>query len=179
MTRFVLSPLVATTTASASGTPARRRISASIPWPTMNPPAQRAPRRARASSCSSIAVTSQPSSARSRATAEPTLPQPITTSFMASGYVLEHTLRERDDEHLAGGAPEHVIDGRREERGLAPPARRRADDDQIGSSLHGLVDDRPAERARADGHRLDADAVLLAEQHRLGERRGRLLLEPE
>src|SRR5918994_2752370 len=100
MTRFVLSPLVATTTASASETPARRRISASIPWPTTKPPDQRGPSRERASSCSSTAVTSQPSSARSRATAEPTRPHPITTSFTESEYVLEDTLREGDDEDL-------------------------------------------------------------------------------
>src|SRR5580765_3743335 len=118
MTRFVLSPLVATTTASASGTPARRRISASIPWPTMNPPAQRGPSRASASSFSSTAVTSQPSSASSRATAEPTLPHPITTSFMTSEYVLEHALREGDDQDLARRGAEDVVDRRREECGL-------------------------------------------------------------
>ena len=150
MTRFVLSPLVATTTASASGTPARRRISASIPWPTMNPPAQREPSRASASSCSSTAVTSQPSSARSRATAEPTLPQPITTSFMTSEYVLEHALRERDDEHLARRVPEHVVDRRREERGLAAPARRGAEHDQVRARARAACSTiaRPSERAR-------------------------------
>src|SRR6185295_9455483 len=124
MTRFVLSPDVATTTASASGTPAFRRISASIPCPTTKPPDQRDPRRASASSCSSTAVTSQPSSARSRATAAPTLPQPITTSFTRSEYVLEDTLGKRDDEHLARCSAEDVVDRRREELGLAAPARR-------------------------------------------------------
>src|SRR5688572_27183496 len=123
MTRFVLSPLVATTTASASGTPALRRISASIPCPTMKPPAQREPSRTSASSCSSTAVTSQPSSARSRATAEPTLPHPITTSFTLSEYVLEDTLRKGDDQHLAGRGSEHVVHRRREEGGLAAPTR--------------------------------------------------------
>src|SRR5215212_10391049 len=115
MTRFVLSPFVATTTASASGTPAWRRISASIPCPTTKPPAQRAPSRPSASSFSSTAVTSQPSSARSRATAAPTLPHPITTSFMCSEYVLEDALRKRDDEYLAWRVAERIFDGRREE----------------------------------------------------------------
>src|SRR5580765_9113568 len=40
MTMFVLSPSVATTTASASSIPARRRTSMSIPWPSTKPPAQ-------------------------------------------------------------------------------------------------------------------------------------------
>ena len=60
-TRFVLSPSVATTTASASSIPASRSTSSSMPWPTMKPPLQSSPSRLSASSFSSIAVTSQPS----------------------------------------------------------------------------------------------------------------------
>src|SRR5262245_54308733 len=169
MTRFVLSPSVETTTASASGTPALRRTSESMPCPTRNPPAQRAPRRASASSCSSTAVTSQPSSASSRATADPTRPQPITTSFTASAYAFEDTLREGHDEHLAGRVAEHVVHSRREEPRLPPPARRGAEDDQIGVALGSLLDDRLADRTRPHRPRLHCHLVLLPQQRGLGE----------
>jgi hypothetical protein len=78
---FVLSPSVATTTASDSSMPAARRTSASIPWPTMNLPGQFSPRRVRASSFSSTTVTSQPSCWSARAIDDPTRPQPITSAF--------------------------------------------------------------------------------------------------
>jgi hypothetical protein len=84
MTMFVLSPFVATTTASASSIPALWRISVSIPWPTTNPPGQFAPSRLRASSFSSITVTSQPSDWRSFAIEEPTRPLPMMTTFTIS-----------------------------------------------------------------------------------------------
>ena len=79
---FVLSPFVATTTACASSIPASRSSFASMPWPTTKPPAQFSPRRESASSRSSTAVTSHPERSSSSATAEPTLPQPITIAFM-------------------------------------------------------------------------------------------------
>ena len=60
ITRFVLSPSVVTTTASASSMPASRSSVRSMPCPTRKPPVQCSPSRARASSFSSSAVTSQP-----------------------------------------------------------------------------------------------------------------------
>src|SRR5439155_917033 len=82
---------------------------------------QSAPSRASASSFSSTAVTSHPSPSRRLATAEPTRPHPITIAFTSSAYrgtpgsglaavLLEGSLRESDDEHLAGCAPQHVLD---------------------------------------------------------------------
>ena len=84
MTRFVLSPSVETTTESASSIPASRSTAVSMPWPTMNPPVQSSPRRLRADSFSSMAVTSQPSEAKRFAIVEPTRPQPMTMSFTRS-----------------------------------------------------------------------------------------------
>src|SRR5439155_73780 len=84
MTRFVLSPFVATTTASASSIPASRSTSASMPWPSTKPPRQFSPSLVSASSFSSTAVTSHPSSASWSATFEPTRPQPMTSAFMRS-----------------------------------------------------------------------------------------------
>jgi len=84
MTRFVLSPSVETTTASASSIPASRSTAVSMPWPTMNPPVQFSPRRLRADSFSSTAVTFHPSEANRLAMVEPTRPQPITMSFTHS-----------------------------------------------------------------------------------------------
>ena len=89
----------------------------------------------------------------------------------ALAHTLEHAVGERDDEHLAGRVLEHVVDGRREEARLAPPARRRAEHDQVGAAALGLVDDRVADRAGVDGVGMDLDAVLLAERLRLGDRR--------
>ena len=85
MTRFVLSPFVATTTASASSIPAARRMSMSIPCPTMKPPVQPVPSRFSASSFSSTTETSQPSRSSCFAIDDPTRPQPITNTFIRSG----------------------------------------------------------------------------------------------
>ena len=68
-----------------------------------------------------------------------------------SYYVLEDNLGEGHDEHLAGGIPKHVVDRRREELRLPPPARRRAEHDQISVPLRGRVDDRAANRPRPYG----------------------------
>ena len=84
ITMFVLSPSVATTTASASSIPASRRSGRSMPWPTRNSPAQSSPSRPSASSRSSIDETSQPARRSSSATAEPTRPQPTTITFTRS-----------------------------------------------------------------------------------------------
>src|SRR5207244_4285050 len=72
ITTFVLSPSVETTTASASSIPASRRTALSMPWPRTNPPVQFSPRRLRADSLSSTAVTSHPSAANRFAIVEPT-----------------------------------------------------------------------------------------------------------
>ena len=62
-------------------------------------------------------------------------------------------MRKCDHEDLAGRLLEHVFDRRREEAGLPPPLRRRADHDQIDTELLGLADDRLTDRARADFYR--------------------------
>src|SRR6266508_1226699 len=85
-TMFVLSPFVATTTASASSMPASRSTLTSIPCPTTNPPGQWSPRRASASSFSSMATTSQPLFVSFFATADPTRPQPTMIAFIRSDY---------------------------------------------------------------------------------------------
>src|SRR5690348_13713948 len=152
---FVLSPSVATTTASASSMPARRRTSMSMPWPSTKPPAQLSPSRPRASSFSSTAVTSQPSRSSCRAMFEPTRPQPITNAFISltlphclvHAVFLHDALREGYDEHLAGCFAQDVLDCRREESRLPAPARRRAHDDQVVAAPLRLVDDRVADRA--------------------------------
>src|SRR6059036_1772053 len=124
---FVLSPFVATTTASASAIPASRRTLTSIPCPTTKPPDQCSPSRASASSFSSIAVTSQPLFVSFFATAEPTRPHPTTIAFIGlrlhgSGRpdLLENPLRVRDHHHLARGLAQDVIDRGAEEARLAP-----------------------------------------------------------
>src|SRR4051812_24495226 len=175
---FVLSPSVVTTIASASSIPASRRRVRSIPWPTVKPPVQASPSRPRASSFSSTTVTSQPDPSSWSATDEPTRPQPITIAFTAAQrtpwragaassdrrqLLVHHGLREGDDQHLARGLAEDVVDRRREEPRLAPPARSRAEDDQIGVDLECVLDDRGADRARSDRRPLDRHAVVDAE----------------
>ena len=94
----------------------------------------------------------------------------MTIAFTASALslsVLQHALGERDDEHLAGRVAQDVVDRRREEPRLPPPARRGAEHDQVGPARVGLVDDRIADRAGADDVACDLDAVLGAEQPRL------------
>src|SRR5262245_48593743 len=145
MTTFELSPSVETTAASAVAIPACSSTSRSMPCPATKPPRQ-SPRRASALSSSSTHVTSQPSAASFVATDEPVRPQPTITTFMPLRLLVEHAVGERDDEHLARGVPEHVIDRRREEARLTPPPRGRAEHDQVGLASLGLVDDRVADR---------------------------------
>src|SRR5688572_14723728 len=161
MTRLVLSPFVATTTASASSIPARCRTSVSMPWPTTNPPGQSVPRRVKASSRSSTTLMSHPSWWSCNAMADPTLPQPITTAFTPSAYALQDPLGERHDEHLAGRVAQDVVDRRREEETLSAPARRGAEHDQVDPARSRLLDDRVADRARLHGLRPHLDSVLL------------------
>src|SRR3954464_13896700 len=82
----------------------------------------------------------------------------------------EDALGERDDQHFARGLLQDVIHRRGEEAGLAPPARRRAENDQVGPLILGLLDDRLPDRAGADRSPLDVYAVVGAEELRLGER---------
>src|SRR5207302_4804380 len=89
--------------------------------------------------------------------------------------VLEHALREGDDEHLALRVAENVIDRGREETRLATPARRRPEHDQIDLPLGRLFDDRVPDRARSDRLRLDGDVVVLTQVPRLLERQVRSL----
>src|SRR5687767_8659578 len=109
---FVLSPFVATTTASASSMPASWSTLMSIPWPTMKPPGQSSPSRPSASSASSMAVTSQPDLASFFATFEPTRPQPTTIAFTdsvyAHGLLFQDALRVGDDHHFARRLAEDV-----------------------------------------------------------------------
>src|SRR5438034_9696177 len=89
---------------------------------------------------------------------------------------LEHALRERDHEHLARRVAKDVVDRGREERRLAPPARRRAEHDEVDAACGRLLDDRLPDRAGANRRDPHFYAVVLAEQARLRERRRRLLL---
>src|SRR5439155_18227010 len=129
---------------------------------------------------SSTTVTSQPTDFNSRATAEPTRPEPITITFISSQrsrgsgrgkLFVEDPLGESDDQDLAGGAAEDVVDGRREEARLPPPAGRGAEHDQVGVGLAGVLDDRAADRPRAQDRADHLDAQLVTEQLRLGDRR--------
>ena len=70
-----------------------------------------------------------------------------------------------------GRLAEHEVDGRREEAGLAPPARRRPEHDQVGVELVRALDDRGADRPRPNGRSVDGHRVLRAEELRLRERR--------
>src|SRR2546422_2093005 len=165
-TMFVLPPFVATTTASASSMPADRSTFTSIPCPTTKPPGQWSPRRARASSFSSIATTSQPTFVSFFATAEPTRPQPTTIAFISDlrlhlrPVFFEDALWIGDHHHLAGSAAQDVVHCGTEEARLAPPAGGRAEHDQVGAGLASLVDDRLADRARPDDLALDVHPVI-------------------
>src|SRR6476620_418623 len=145
ITTLELSPSVDTPAASAAATPARSSTSRSIPCPTTNPPRQ-SPRRVSAISSSSTHMTSQPSPASCFATDAPTRPHPITTAFIPLRLLVEHTLGERDDQHLARSVAQDVVDGRGKEPRLPPPTGRRAEHDQVGVPAGRLVDDRMADR---------------------------------
>src|SRR5271154_4394397 len=101
-----------------------------------------------------MTLTSQPAPRRSIATALPTRPHPITSTFTRASVaqpalpgsddtelLVHHLLREGDDQHLARRLPEDEVDRRREETGLPPPARRGPEDDQVDAALAGVVDD--------------------------------------
>ena len=169
ITRFVLSPSVVTTTASASSMPASRssvEVHAVADEEPAGPVVAEPPERvlvlvddghvpARAAqlaarrpsrpgrSRSTIAFTAaQRSSARVQPLRSPRAPR-------------RAPLREGDDQHLARRLAQHVVDRRREEARLAAPARRRAEHDQVGVDLARALDDRVADRAGAHGRRLD------------------------
>ena len=131
-----------------------------MPWPTTNAPGQDSPSRESASSFSSTTVTSQPSLWRLSAMVEPTLPQPMTSAFMRPRVArAERSVAQASSSTPCGKATirtsagrlaQDVVDGRREEARLAPPARRRAEDDEVRPALLGRLDDRVADR-RARG----------------------------
>src|SRR5437870_3478166 len=158
-TRFVLSPLVATTTASASSIPAARSTSTSIPWPSTKPPGQSSPKRASASSFSSTAVTSYPSERSCFAIVEPTRPQPITITFMLSGYPLPRLLHDAPVELDATALP-HVFDDVPVDRADVGPAevREAAADRQVDGPVDLLVEERVLHVTRDP--RIAADAEL-------------------
>ena len=54
---------------------------------------------------------------------------------LAGELGFQDALRVGEHHDLAGRAAEHVVDGRAEEPRLAPPARRRAEHDQVGADL--------------------------------------------
>ena len=147
-----------------------------MPWPTTKPPRQCSPRRASASSFSSIAVD------------VPALVGELLRDRRAHPAAA-------DDDRLHGSVsgtsrpPPGRPAGRRrpsprtapaagrsrrraEEARLAPPARRRAHHDQVGADRVGLVDDRLADR-RARGRRRPRPRrrARAASSARLGERR--------
>ena len=183
ITMFVLSPSVATTTASASSIPASRRRSASIPWPTTKRagPVLAEPRERvlvlvddrhvpalleeleRDRRADPAAADDQCLHDLTQRSAGPT------PSRTPCGNATISTSRPR---RLA----QDVVDGRREEARLPAPARRRAEHDQVGPALRGRLDDRVADRARPHRPPVHLDAVVGAERARLRERRGRLLL---
>ena len=76
--------------------------------------------------------------------------------------VLEHTLGEGDDEHLARRVSENVVDRWREETRLAAPARRRPEHDQVRTALDCSLDDRLAEASRPKRPAVHLDAVVRA-----------------
>src|SRR3954447_25166873 len=184
MTMLVLSPSVAATKASASEMPAASRIDVSIPCPRWNSPVQSGPRRPRDSSFSSMTTTSQPSSPSRLATADPTLPTPTMRAFTGASLVarpgrasfVQDALRVRDHHDLAGSPPQDVVDRRAEEARLPPPARRGAEEDQVGSICLGLLDDGLSDRPPTHDLALDVDTMLGGEELRLGERGLRPLL---
>ena len=102
MTMFVLSPSVATTTASVSPMPAPGAGRQSMPWPTRNVPGQWSPRRDNASSFRRRLYVPVFLLELHRDD-EPTLPQPMMSAHArrAARLALENALREGDDQHLA------------------------------------------------------------------------------
>ena len=73
-------------------------------------------------------------------------------------------MRERDDEDLAGRLLEDVVDRGGKEAGLPAPAGRRPEDDQVGSLLGRLLDNRLPDRTGPDRAALHEDAVIGAEE---------------
>ena len=178
---FVLSPSVETTTASASSTPGPaqdRRVHAvaddEAAVPALAEPAERLlllvdgddvpaflaepVRDGRADPAAPDHDRLHRLSLAEGSSCAPTRQGAATRAVLSYGQrrlLLEDPLRVGEHHHLAGRAAEHVVDGRAEEAGLAAPARRRAHHDQVGADLACLLDDRLADRARADGVALD------------------------
>ena len=160
-----------------------------MPCPTRKPPVQCSPSRPRASSFSSTTVTSQPEPCSWSATAEPTRPQPITIAFTAGAAYSADRLRSPPAPRRgrpAGtrrSAPRTAPCAARSR----PSARRTATAAASAAPSRGRSGRRrPRARARRSPRRSPGpgrscrstvDAVVGAEQLRLGERRlGALLL---
>ena len=138
-TMFVLSPSVATTTASASSIPASRSTVEVHPVADDEAAAPVSPSRASAASVSSTAVTSQPSSAErpGHGRADPPAAdddRSFTLPPAVRAVLLEHALGVGDHHHLARRLPQHVVDRGAEEPRLPSPARRGADQDEVGAA---------------------------------------------
>ena len=172
MTMFVLSPFVATTAASASGS-ARAFENGHVHPVADDEPA--APARAEPNERVLVLVDDRHVPAvRGKALgdggADAAAPDddgvhgaPAYSSKTPSGNATTSTSHWR--------VAQDEVDGRREEARLPAPARRRAENDQVGVASLGLVDDRVADRARADDVSVHLDAVVRAERARLVERR--------
>src|SRR3954453_14355500 len=163
ITRLVLSPSVAAMSTLASSTPASSRTFASMPWPSTSGWPQSGPSRERFSSSSSTTVTSQPSSARVRASVAPTRPHPITIAFIRPSclvFLIQDALGIRDHHHLARGRPQHLVHRRAEEPALLAPPRGGAEEDEVRLRHHGLADDRLRQRPGAHDVPDDAHAEV-------------------
>ena len=164
---FELSPSVVTTTASASSIPAVRSSWMSIPWPTWNSPVQSSPSRPSASSRSSITLTSQPAARRSQRDGaadaaasdhqhlhacqrSPVAPARLSRA-PAPRRARAAGTRRSSTSHGAWRSTKSTVGEKkrdwRRQRGEEPSTIRSA------LSLARTVDDRPADRAGADGRR--------------------------
>src|SRR6478609_8586114 len=138
ITRFVLSPFVVTTTASASSIPeSPERVLVLVEDGHVPARALQLERDGRAD-----AAASDHDCLHSRAGYSGPLGR--------RQLLVEDRLRERDDQDLARCLAQHVVDRGREEPRLPPPAGRGAEDDQVGVDLERALDDRLADRPGAD-----------------------------
>ena len=185
-TRFVLSPSVATTTASASSIPASRSTPVVHPVtddeaaaPVDPEPGERLFLLVDRDHVPALAVEllgdggADPAAADHDHLHESSVPQ---RSGLVS-VLLENVLRERDDEHLARGAAEHVLHRGREEARLPAPARSRAEDDQVDVALPWPPRRLPPRSTRARTvSPTTSTPLLLAERTGLLDRLGRPFL---
>ena len=129
-----------------------------MPWPTTNPPVQ--PRRAGRALPRSRRRRSRPSPRRRAASRRPSRRgrsrsrrlHGLSVADVLDGHARPPRRRLRGTRRPAPrrGLAQHVVDRRGEEARLAPPARRRAEHDQVGAALSAPPRRSPApiERAR-------------------------------